>query len=176
MLKPYLAVGQIVSTHAVKGEVRLNPWCDSPEFLKKFKTLYFDENGSESILLKAARPHGNVVILALDGIDTVEKAQALRNKVLYIKREDAHLPENSWFIEDLIGCEVRQQGTQRVYGVITDVINYPANDVWAVESADGTQTLVPAVKSVVIKTDVEAGVVEINAIKGLFPEQESAEE
>lgn len=176
MLKPYLAVGQIVSTHAVKGEVRFNPWCDSPEFLKKFKTLYFDENGKESISVKTARPHGNVVILALDGIDTVEKAQSLRNKVLYIKREDAHLPENNWFIEDLIGCEVRQHGTQRVYGVITDVTNYPANDVWTVESADGTKTLVPAVKSVVIKTDVEAGVVEINAIKGLFSEQESAEE
>ncbi len=86
MLKPYLELGQIVGTHGVRGEVRLNPWCDAPQFIKKFKTVYFDENGNEKIAVKSARPHGNIVILSLDGVDTMEKAQSLRNKVLYMKR------------------------------------------------------------------------------------------
>lgn len=175
MLKPYLELGQIVGTHGVKGEVRLNPWCDAPQFIKKFKTVYFDENGNEKIAVKSARPHGNIVILSLDGVDTMEKAQSLRNKVLYMKREDANLPENTWFIEDLIGCEVRQTGTDKVYGKISDIQKYPANDVWTVKSDDGRETLIPAIKSVVISTEVEAGFVEIDAIKGLFDDGESVE-
>ncbi len=173
MLKPYLALGQIVGTHGVKGEMRLNPWCDAPQFIKKFNTLYFDENGKDSVAVKSARPHGNIVILMLDGVDSMEKAQALRNRVLYMKREDANLPANTWFIEDLIGCEVRQINTDKVYGKISDVQNYPANDVWTVKSDDGTQTLIPAIKSVVINTDVVNGYVEIDAIKGLFDDRES---
>lgn len=175
MLKPYLALGQIVGTHGVKGEMRLNPWCDAPQFIKKFNTLYFDANGKDSVAVKSARPHGNIVILLLDGVDSMEKAQALRNRVLYMKREDASLPANTWFIEDLIGCEVRQINTDKVYGKISDVQKYPANDVWTVKSDDGTQTLIPAIKSVVINTDVENGFVEIDAIKGLFDGGESVE-
>lgn len=175
MLKPYLALGQIVGTHGVKGEIRLNPWCDAPQFIKNFKTLYFDGNGKESVAVKSARPHGNIVLLVLDGVDSMEKAQALRNKVLYMKREDASLPENTWFIEDLVGCEVRRINTGEVYGKITDIQKYPANDVWTVKSDDGRETLIPAIKSVVINANVENGFVEIEPIKGLFDDGESVE-
>ena len=75
MIKNYLELGQIVSTHGIKGEMRFNPWCDKPEFVKKFKNLYFDNNGEKSIKVISARPHGNMVILMLEDIDTVEKAQ-----------------------------------------------------------------------------------------------------
>lgn len=173
MLKKYLELGQIVSTHGVRGEMRLNPWCDSPAFVKKIKTVYFDENGQKSVAVESARPHGNIVILKLQGINTIEEAQAYRNQVLFMKREDAKLPENTWFVEDLIGCSVKETGTDRIYGKITDVQKYPANDVWTVRAENGKVTLVPAIKSVVIGADIENKIVEIKALKGLFDEEES---
>lgn len=168
MLKKYLEAGKIVGTHGVKGELRVEPWCDSPLFLKGFGELYLDKDGNKKITVLSSRPHGNIVLLRLDGVDTMEKAQAMRNSILYIKRDDAELPENTWFIEDLIGCKVKELDTETVYGTITDVVKMPANDVWTVKSGDGKETLVPAIKSVVIKADVENGVVEIKALQGLF--------
>ena len=106
MIKEFLEIGQIVSTHGIKGEVRLNPWCDSPEFVKKFKTLYRDEKGNGSFKIISCRPHGNVAVLKIDGIDTVEDAQKLRNTILYMKRVDVNLPEGKWFVSELIGCSV----------------------------------------------------------------------
>ena len=176
MLKQYLAVGEIVSLHGVRGELRVKPWCDGPEFLKNFKYLYFDAQGKEKVTVLSARPHGNITLLKLDGTDTAEKAQALRGRTLYIDRRDASLPENSWFIEDLIGCKVIELDTEKTYGTITDVMKMPANDVWTVRGEDGKETLIPAIKSVVIKTEVENGVVYIKALKGLFDGGESVRE
>lgn len=176
MLKPYLAVGEIVSTHGVRGELRIKPWCDGPDFLKQFNYLYFDAEGKERVRVLSARPHGNIALLRLEGIDTAEKAQTLRGRTLYVDRRDVSLPENSWFIEDLIGCKVTELDTQKVYGSITDVMKMPANDVWTVRGGDGKETLIPAIKSVVIKTDVENGIVFIKALKGLFDGGESVRE
>ena len=176
MIKEYLELGQIVSTHGIKGEMRFYPWCDSPEFVKKIRTVYFDKNGEKSAAVDSARPHGNIVILKLRGIDTVEQAQECRNTVLYIRRGDAKLPENTWFINDLLGCTVRQFDSDRVYGKITDIQKYPANDVWTVSSGDGKETLVPAVKDVIISADIENETVYINALKGLFDGEESVRE
>ncbi len=176
MLKQFLAVGEIVSIHGVKGELRVKPWCDGPEFLKNFKFLYFDAQGKEKAAVLSARPHGNITLLRLDGVDTAEKAQALRGKTLYIDRRDTDLPENSWFIEDLIGCKVKELDTEKTYGTVTDVMKMPANDVWAVTGEDGKETLIPAIKSVVIQTDVENRVVFIKALKGLFDGGESVRE
>lgn len=173
MLKKYLELGQIVSTHGVRGEMRLNPWCDSPDFVKKIKTVYFDKDGEKSIAVESARPHGNIVILKLQGINTIEEAQSYRSTVLYMNRDDARLPENTWFVEDLIGCSVFEDGSDRNYGKISDVQKYPANDVWTVKQPDGKNVLVPAIKSVVIRTDIENKSVYIKALKGLFDEEES---
>ena len=107
MIKDYLEIGQIVGTHGVRGELRVQPWCDSPEFFKKFKTLYYDAHGEKSVGVVCARPHGNIALLRLDGCDTVEKAASLRGKVLYMRRSDAHLKKGDWFIAELIGCPRR---------------------------------------------------------------------
>ena len=93
MIKEYLEIGEIVGTHGVHGELRLNPWCDSPDFVSRFKTLYYDSNGGCAAQIKSARPHGNIVLLRIAGIDSVEQAQKMRGKILYMKRSDAKLPE-----------------------------------------------------------------------------------
>lgn len=168
MLKQFLEIGEIVSTHGIKGELRVNPWCDSPDFMKRFKTLYFDSKGEKAVKMTACRPHGNIVIVKLEGIDTVEQAQKLRGKTLYMNRKDAHLAEGDWFIQDLIGCTVYDaEDSSRIYGKITDVSETGANDIWFIEN-DGKEYIIPAIKDVVIKVDVENEAVFIKPLRGIF--------
>lgn len=171
MIKNYLELGQIVSTHGIKGEVRLNPWCDAPEFVKKFKTLYFDKNGEKSVKVISARPHGNVAILLLEGVDDIDKARALKNTVLYMKRSDAKLPKGTWFVQELFDCTVIDNNNGENLGTIVDVSETGANDVWHVKTPKGAEVLIPAIKEVVVSVDVEEGKIIINPLKGLFDDE-----
>lgn len=172
MIKDFLAVGQIVGTHGVRGEMRINPWADSPDFLKQFKTLYYDSEGKNGVKVISARPHGNIVLMKLEGIDTVEAASAMRNKKLYMRRSDAKLADGVYFIEELIGCDVfnADDGEKR-YGVISDVSETGANDVWHIKADDGREYLIPAIPSVVIDTDVRENRVLIRPMKGIFDDE-----
>lgn len=171
MIKEFLEVGQIVGTHGVRGEMRVNPWADSPEFLKQFKTLYYDNKGAKSVKVISARPHGNVVILKAEGIETVEAASALKNRVLYMKRADAKIAEGSYFIEELIGCKVYDADDENVcYGTLSDVSETGANDVWHIEK-DGTEYLIPAIPDVVINADVANDKIIIRPLKGIFDDE-----
>ncbi len=171
MIKSYLELGQIVSTHGVKGELRFNPWCDTPDFVKKFKTLYFDNKGEKSIKVISARPHGNVAILMLDGVDDMDKARALKNKVLYMKREDAKLPKDVWFRQELFDCKVLDNETGAELGIISDVSETGANDVWHIKTSKG-EVLIPAIKDVVVSVNVADGIIKINVLKGLFEDED----
>ena len=128
--------------------MRVNPWCDSPEFMKGFARLYLDENGNE---------------------DTVEQAAAMRGKVLYMRRDDARLPKGRFFISELIGCDVLDADDPALrYGTLSDVSKTGANDVWHVTNDAGQEFLLPAIPLVVIDTDVENNVVRIRPLKGIF--------
>ena len=170
MLRQFLEVGQITSTHGVRGEMRVNPWCDSPEFLKKFKTLYLDEKGEKSVKVNS-RIHGNMVLMKIEGINTVEEAAKMRNKVLYMNRNDASIPENTFYIQDLICCKVLDFDSGKVYGVISDVSETGANDVWHIKK-DGKEYLIPAIPDVVIDTDVKNEKVYIRPLKGIFDDED----
>ena len=170
MIKEYLEIGQIVSTHGIKGEIRLNPWCDGPEFVKKFKTLYRDDKGNEAFKVLSCRPHGNVAVMKLEGVDTVESARALKNTVLYMKRSDVNLPAGKWFISELIGCTVLDADDNSVvYGKIKDIDSGMANDIWYIETPE-KEVLIPAIKDVVIRCDVAEDKVYIRPLRGLFDE------
>ena len=170
MKKQFLEIGQIVSTHGIKGEIRFNPWCDSPEFLKQFKKLYFDNAGEKSIGVVSARPHSNIVIMKLEGVDTIEQAQSLRNRILYMNRDD--VDENTIFIQDLIDCEVRDAENDMVYGKIKRVSENPANNIWHIVNDKGEEFLFPAVKAFIEKIDTEKEIALIKPIKGMFSDAE----
>ena len=170
MLKQYLEVGQIVGTHGVRGEVRVNPWCDTPDFLEKFRTLYFDASGEKSVKVLSSRVHGNIVLMQLEGVATVEEASVLRNKVVYMNRKDAKIPENTYFIQDLIDCRVVDADNGTEYGVLTDVSETGANDVWHI-TKDGKEYLIPAIPPVVIETDVVSGIIKIRPLRGIFDDE-----
>ena len=97
MKKKFLEIGKIVTTHGVMGEVKVYPWCDTPDFLTGFSTLYFHK-GKDPVAVQQARVHKNMVLLKLQGTDTLEAAQALRNQILYADRADMPLEEGEYFI------------------------------------------------------------------------------
>lgn len=168
MLKEYLEAGKIVGTHGIKGEVRVDPWCDSPAFLAKFKTLYFAE-GKEKIAV-ICRPHKNIVLMKIKGIETIEQAELLRGKILYINRKDVNLPKGKNFVQDLIGCKVVDIDNDAEYGIVADVFKTGANDVYTVKSPEGKDYLIPVIDSVVKEKNVEKGIILICPMKGLFNE------
>ena len=124
MKQQYLQTGKIVSTHGVHGELKLLPWADGPEFLLQFHTLYLD---GQPYAVERSRVQKTCVLVKLAGVDTVEQAQALRDKVVSIDRADAKLPAGAVFIADLLGLPVYDG--ERLIGKLTEVYPTPANDV-----------------------------------------------
>ncbi|MDR0292865.1 MAG: ribosome maturation factor RimM [Oscillospiraceae bacterium] len=156
-----LEIGKIVGTHGVRGEVRVEPWCDSPAFLAGFTVVYLQ---GSPLAVQTARVHKSLVLMKLEGTDTVEAAQALRDSVLRIDRSDAALPEGRYFIKDLIGLAVFD-GEERV-GTLYDVLCAPAHDVYVVRG-DGGEHMIPAVPAFVKEIDIDGGVVRVALIEGM---------
>lgn len=167
MVKQYLETGKIVGTHGVRGEIRVQPWADSPAFLLRFGTLYLDENGQNRLQITASRVHGNLVLLKCKGVDSIAEAEQLRGKIVYMNREDAGLEPGSYFIQDLLGCTVLHSETGEALGVLSDVSQTGANDVWHIRK-DGKEYLVPVIEEVVKTVDPAAGKITILPIKGIF--------
>ena len=171
MKKQYLDSGKIVGTHGIKGEVRIEPWCDSPEFLCAFKKLYLDENGQTFIEVKS-RPHKNITLAKIKGVDTIEAAEKLRGKIIYINRDDITLDEGVNFVQDLIGIEVKDAENGTVYGKITDVLRTGANDVYEITDSNNKKYLAPVIDEVVEEINVDGGFVLIRPMKGIFDDED----
>ncbi len=170
MIKKFIECGQIVGTHGIKGEVRINPWCDTPAFLTKFKKFYLDKNGTECIKVINSRAANNITLVKFENTDSVEKAEKLRGTVIYIKRDDADLGDRH-FIEEIIGCTVYCNESGESLGKVTDVIPLPANDVWQVTN-NGKDYLVPAIDDVIVSVDVANDKIIINQLKGIFDDED----
>ena len=168
-MKDFLEAGKITGTHALSGEIRVEPWCDNADFLCRFKHLYFESG--EKIKIIGSRPHKNTVIMRLEGINTVAEADLLRGKILYIDRHDVKLPEGRYFIQDVIGLEVIDADSGLDYGTVTDVLKTGANDVYQV-SKNGEDYLMPAIPDVIAETDIEGGKLKIHRIGGLFDDED----
>ena len=166
-MKQFLETGKITGTHGLKGEVRVQPWADSPEFLTEFDELYLDK-GAIKIEITSSRVHKNMLIMKIKGIDTIEEADRLRNKVLYMNRDDVELEEGAYFIQDLIGLDVIDEETGEWLGRLDDVSETGANDVYHVKTDDGKVFLIPAIPQVIREISVEEGFVKIFKMKGLF--------
>lgn len=173
--KQFLEIGKIVTTHGIKGEVRVQAWCDAPEMLCEFDEFYINE-GKSTIEIDSARVHKNVVVMKLHGVDTVNDANLYRNQVLYIDREDLELPEDTYFIQDLMGLQVVDANDGHRYGEIVDITQTGANDVYHIKTPDGQVILVPAIADVVRRTDIENQVMEIVPLLGLFEDAEEIRE
>lgn len=171
MIKQYLETGKIVGTHGIRGMVRVKPWSDSGEFLNNFKRFFLSPDGENELKAVKIQPHGGVVLIAFKGIDTVEQAESLRGKTVYICRDDITLPDGRYFIDDLIGCEVFDADSGEKYGVISEVSQTGANDVWHIKSGD-KEYLLPAIDEVIVTVDPENEILEIRPMKGIFDDED----
>lgn len=171
MIKKYLETGKIVGTHGIRGMVRVQPWSDSGEFLAKFKRFFQTPDGKNELKVVKIQPHGGVVLIAFKGIDSAQKAESLRGKILYISRDDISLPEGKYFIDDLIGCDVFDADSGEKYGIISDVSQTGANDVWHIKSGE-REYLLPAIDEVIVKVDPENERLEIRPMKGIFDDED----
>ena len=171
MRNEFIETGKIVGTHGVRGEMRVEPWCDTPADLTKYKTLYLDNKGENKLKIKASRVHKNIVLITVDGINTIEEGEKLRGKKVYIARRDLKLKKGDYLIVDLMGCEVFDADTGVKYGEISDVSRTGANDVWHVKN-DDKEYLIPAIPSVVGDVDVEKNKVTITPLKGIFDDED----
>ena len=172
MRKDYIEAGKIVTTHGIKGEVKLYPWCDDPDMFYDIETIYLDAKGTKTLTLEGMRYAKNMPLLKLKGIDTVEQGAALRDKIIYIHRDDIPMEEGEYLIQDLLGLQVIDVDDGRVYGELTDVSQTGANDVYHIRFADGKERLIPAIDQVVIETDLEGGVMKIRPLEGLFDDED----
>ncbi len=166
MKKQFLEAGKIVTTHGIRGEVKVMPYTDTPELLCEFDRLFIGKNRDEINVIRA-RVFKNTVIMKLEGIDTPEDAEKLRNKLLYMHRDDLELDDDTYFIQDLIGLEVSDADSGKVYGKIADVMQTGANDVYVIKG-DDREYLVPAIADVVVSTDIDVGTMTIRPLEGLF--------
>jgi 16S rRNA processing protein RimM len=171
MLIKYIEAGQVVGTHGIKGEMRVNPWCDSAEFLSKFKKLYLNENGTEYLSVIHSRPHGNVCLVKAKEVDTIEQAEKYRSKILYIDRADCKLEKGQYFISDILGAKVFNEETLEFLGNVSNVSPTGANDVWHIKN-NGNEYLIPNIPEFVKSVDIEKGKILILPIKGMFEDED----
>lgn len=166
MKKQYLEIGKIVSTHGLKGDIKVLPWCDDSEFFELFDRFLIGNQKKEYEVV-FSKEHKNIMLVHLKGIDTIEDAQKLREEIIYINRDDVELPEGTYFFQDLIGLEVRDADTDKIYGTINDVQHTGANDIYEVRS-ENNSVWIPAVPQVIEKTDIENNTLLIRPMEGLF--------
>ena len=165
-MKDMIEIGKIVNVHGLKGEVKIVPWLDFPEMFEVFDTVYTDE-GKRALSVRSVKYQKANIIAGFEEVTDANSAQLLRNKTLYVPRElFDDLPEGTYLIADIIGLKVVDDTTE--YGVITDVIQTGSIDVYVVEREGDKPLLVPALKDVILDTDLESGVITVKLPEGLL--------
>ena len=165
-MKKYLECGKIVTTHGIKGEVKVIPWTDTPEVVCGFKKVFL-KNGETKLEVSNARVQKNMVILKIKGYDLIEDSRALIGSVIYADRNDFNLKKGAYFIQDLIGLDVIHADDQTNLGKICDVTTHGSSDVFHIKKESGKIWYLPRVESMVLEIDVEGGKILCRPIEGL---------
>lgn len=161
-----ILIGKIVNIHGIKGEVKVYPYTDDMENLTKLKSVYFDKAMTKKYKVKLCRIQKNMLIVKLEGINSVEEAEKLRDTDIYIPKEEIE-EEDTFYIEDLIGMDVLEENENKI-GVITYVFNTGANDVYEVETLDKQRIYLPAIKQVIKSVDVKNKKMYVEIMEGLI--------
>ena len=154
----FIKAGEIVTTHGVRGEVKVLCWLDDPEMLCEFDRCRI--SGKE-YTMEQVRVQKTCNLVKLCGIDTMEAAQLMRGKIIELYRED--IDDEIIFADELIGVEVYAQ--DHCIGKITDVLDYPGNSVYVVKGEH--EYMIPAVSAFIIGTDMAANRMDVQLIEGM---------
>ena len=167
-MEEYFEIGQIVNTSGLKGELKVKPFTDDMTKFKNFKTIYISiKKELKNFEIEKVRFSKNMVFLKLNGIDTIDDAENYRNFYLYIERNrNEILEKDSYYIVDIIGCRVLTEGNEKL-GIIEDVFSTGSNDVYVVKNEDSKQILLPAIKDVIKKIDIQNKTIIVHLLEGL---------
>ena len=163
MKLPYIEAGEIVTTHGVRGEVKVLSWLDSPEMLCEFGRCRIE--GREYVM-DAVRVQKTCNLVKLRGVDTMEDAQKLRGKTMELYRED--ISDELIFAAELVDVEVYADGA--CIGKIKEVLDYPGNSVYVVQGE--REYLIPAVKEFILSTDLEKNQMQVKLLKGMASDED----
>lgn len=168
-MEKYFEIGQIVNTSGLKGVIKVKPFTDDITKFNNFKTIYISvKKELKEFKIEQVRFSKNMVFLKLQGIDTIEEAENYRNLYLKIKRnEDEKLEEGSYYIVDIIGCEVYTD-EKKLLGKVDDVFSTGSNDVYVVKDELGKQILLPAIKDVIKNIDIKNKIITVHLLEGLL--------
>lgn len=168
-MEKMLKVGAITSTHGIRGEVKVFPLTDDAGRFRKCKELILN-TGKERIVLEVegVKFFKQFVILKFKGYDSINDIEGYRGKELYVTRENAvPLEKDEYFIADLLGIQVLDEHGEEI-GVLKDVIETGANDVYSVTTREGKEILLPAIKDCILDVDVQAGRMHVRILPGLL--------
>lgn len=163
MKLPYIEAGEIVTTHGVRGEVKVLSWLDSPEMLCEFDRCRIE--GREYVM-DTVRVQKTCNLVKLRGVDTMEDAQKLRGKTMELYRED--ISDELIFAAELVDVEVFADGAS--IGRIKEVLDYPGNSVYVVQGE--REYLIPAVKEFILSTDLERNQMQVKLLKGMASDED----
>lgn len=167
MKKRYLEAARITKTVGLRGEMRAQLLCDSCEILTDFELALGKEH--TPVKVTSAFPLKNDMCkIRIEGVETAEQAQKLAGKILYLDREDAELPEDTWFIADIIGLPVYDAESGKLYGKVAEILQNGPTDVYIIKTKEGKELLFPAIPEVLKSIDVDGERIEIVPLKGLF--------
>ena len=162
----YLEIGKIVNTRGLKGEVKVVPWADYPEIFEEINFVY--DKSENRYLIENVKYQKENVILKLEGIDSVECAQKLKNSILYVRKDTLpDLDSDTFFVADLIGLDVFDEN-DAFLGKISDVITAGGADVYIIKNDGAKDLLLPALKEVVNEINLEEGFVKVTVPDGLL--------
>ena len=163
MKLPYIEAGEIVTTHGVRGEVKVLSWLDSPEMLCEFDRCRI--SGREYVM-DSVRVQKTCNLVKLRGVDTIEDAQKLRGKTMELYRED--ISDELIFASELVDVEVYADCA--CIGKIKEVLDYPGNSVYVVQGE--REYLIPAVKEFILSTDLERNQMQVKLLKGMASDED----
>ena len=158
MKQTYIDAGEIVTTHGIRGEVKVLTWLDAPEMLCEFERCRI---GGKEYTMEQVRVQKTCNLVKIQGIDTMEAAQLMRGKVIELYRED--IDDEVIFAAELVGVEVFADG--ECIGKIKEVLDYPGNSVYVVKGQH--EYMIPAVNQFILSTDMEANRMEVRLIEGM---------
>ena len=163
----FLECGKIINTHGVRGGLKLESWCDTPNDLASLKKVYL-KNGSEYKChkVKKASVFKQFVLFELDGINDIDTAMTLKNRVVFADREDISIDEDAFFLADIIGLDVMDIATGEKIGTLSDVLNLGASDLYEINTKNGKK-LIPAVDEFIKEIDLEKGIF-VSLIEGML--------
>ena len=163
MKEQFLEVGKILNTHGVRGELKCESWCDEPEDLCALDSVTV---GGRAYPVTRSRVHGSFVLLTLEGIASIDDTLPLKGKVLTAPREALPLEEGAHFVVDLIGLEARDADTGAVLGTVTDILTYPAQDIYVIRGENG-ERMIPDVPAFVRGIHAEEGYIDFAPLEGM---------